>query len=389
MDMSTTQKQIDDLIQWFDDETNDAQVKLKEAKENGRKVVGVYCAYMPCELAWASGAMAVSLCAGTEDKIPVAEETLPRSFCPLIKASYGLAVTDSCPFFFFSDCVLGETTCDGKKKVFELLDDLKPIHVMQLPYRPGDPDARENWLKQIYQAKEFIEKHVGAEITEDSVKAEIKRTNNLYKLLREVVTVFHGDCIPVTWTQMLTVLNARGFIVNRDAYNEKLSELITVLKTAVSEGISIYPKEAPRILITGTPLMPTTDKVMRITEDAGAAVVCHDACSGIKMFNRHINEDKEPYEALAEFTLSTPCACMSPNHGRFDLLRQAVNDYRIDGVIDMVWLGCHTFNVESALVQRVTRDELELAYLKLETDYSQSDTGQLQLRIEAFLETIC
>jgi benzoyl-CoA reductase/2-hydroxyglutaryl-CoA dehydratase subunit BcrC/BadD/HgdB len=56
--------------------------------------------------------------------------------------------------------------------------------------------------------------------------------------------------------------------------------------------------------------------------------------------------------------------------------------------IDTVWQGCHTFNVESALVKKVVTDDLEIQYLKLETDYSSADTGQLSTRIEAFLETI-
>ncbi|MBR5186173.1 MAG: 2-hydroxyacyl-CoA dehydratase [Akkermansia sp.] len=51
---------------------------------------------------------------GVED--PAAEANLPRNLCPLIKASYGFAFTDTCPYFYFSDLIVGETTCDGKKK---------------------------------------------------------------------------------------------------------------------------------------------------------------------------------------------------------------------------------------------------------------------------------
>ena len=79
---------------------------------------------------------------------------------------------------------------------------------------------------------------------------------------------------------------------------------------------------------------------------------------------------------------------MSPNTGRFDLMRRAIKQYRVDGVIDTVLQACHTFNVESALVKRFVTSELGLSYMKLETDFSESDAGQIRTRIEAFVEMI-
>ena len=69
----------------------------------------------------AMGAVTVGLCSMTDETIPIAERDLPRNLCPLIKASYGFAVSDKCPFFYFSDVVVGETTCDGKKKMYEYM----------------------------------------------------------------------------------------------------------------------------------------------------------------------------------------------------------------------------------------------------------------------------
>ena len=94
---------------------------IAQAKEEGRKVVGFYCLYSPVELAIAAGAIPVSLCGTKNDPIEAAEKVLPRNLCPLIKSSYGFALTDTCPYFRASDLVVGETTCDGKKKMFELL----------------------------------------------------------------------------------------------------------------------------------------------------------------------------------------------------------------------------------------------------------------------------
>lgn len=379
---------IEELNSWFSDKLDFAHEEFKAARDNGKKIVGTYCCYVPLELIWAAGATPVSLCATREDAFPKAEEVLPRNFCPLIKSSYGLAVSGTCPFFNFSDILIGETTCDGKKKVFELLADYKPIHIMQLPFRSNDNNARETWLAEVRKVARFIEEQLDAEITEESLRAAIRINNEMRTLLQRVAAVFKGDLMPITWMQLLRILSVKDFLTAREEYMDKLRDLITALDVAVGKGRSSYSMGAPRILITGTPMAPRTSKVMRIAEEAGAAVVCHDACSGVKPFDRLVDENRDPYEALAERYLAVPCACMSPNEGRFDLLRRIVADYRVDGVIDTVWQGCHTFNVESALVQRVTSYELNIPYLKLETDYSEADSGQLSVRIEAFLEQI-
>ncbi len=145
----------------------------------------------------------------------------------------------------------------------------------------------------------------------------------------------------------------------------------------------------PRVLVTGSPMSPETNKVMRLAEDSGARVVAHDACSGTKMFDRLVDGDGDPVDALVRYTLDIPCACMSPNDGRVELLRTSVSTYGVEGVIDTVWQACHTFNVESVIVQRACREELHVPCLKIETDYSEADEGQLRTRIEAFVEQMC
>ena len=91
-------------------------LRMKAMKDSGKQVVGLFCSFVPLELVYAAGLVPVGLCACTEEPIPAAEAHLPKNLCPLIKASYGFAVTDTCPYFYFSDLVVGETTCDGKKK---------------------------------------------------------------------------------------------------------------------------------------------------------------------------------------------------------------------------------------------------------------------------------
>jgi benzoyl-CoA reductase/2-hydroxyglutaryl-CoA dehydratase subunit BcrC/BadD/HgdB len=120
-------------------------------------------------------------------------------------------------------------------------------------------------------------------------------------------------------------------------------------------------------------------------EESGASVVCFENCSGYKLAYT-VDESKKPIQALAEQYLTMPCSVMSPNEGRFTLLSDLITEFSIDGVIDLTWQACHTYNVESYTVGKFVKEKYGLPFLHMETDYSESDTGQLKVRIEAFVE---
>ena len=108
---------LPDQFELFSDIKKEGFLAIKEEKEKGKKLVGIFCSYTPVELVTAAGAYYVSLCGSDQKSVEYGEQVLPKSLCPLIKASYGAANSQTCPYFFFSDAVIGETTCDGKKKM--------------------------------------------------------------------------------------------------------------------------------------------------------------------------------------------------------------------------------------------------------------------------------
>lgn len=109
-------KELPEIFEEFAEQRQKSFLVMKEVKDKGIPVIGAYCTYFPQEIAMAMGAVTVGLCSTSDETIPIAEKDLPKNLCPMVKASYGFAVTDKCPFFYFSDVVVGETTCDGRKK---------------------------------------------------------------------------------------------------------------------------------------------------------------------------------------------------------------------------------------------------------------------------------
>lgn len=364
-------------------------VKIKEAHEAGKKVVGMYCVFSPSEIALAADAISVTLCGTTQEPIEAAEKELPRNLCPLIKSSYGFAITDTCPYFFFSDVLLAETTCDGKKKMYELMGEIKPMHIMNLPQTSQGEDALEMWKKEMVKFKEFLEEKLEVEITDEKLKDAIKLMNRERNAMKKLHKLNAHKPAPLKGMDMMLAQWLKGFNVDKEYGISLIERLIEEVEDRIEKGIFAYDESAPRILLTGCPVgAGGADKVLRALDEAGASVVALENCTGYKGLDVLVDEDKDPITALAEKYLATPCSCMTPNNSRLDLLKRLADEYQVDGVVDLTWQACHTYNIESFTVKKFVQEELGLPFIQIETDYSDSDTGQIKTRVEAFLETI-
>jgi len=355
---------------------------IEKAKKAGAKVIGFYCLYSPTELAVAAGAIPLPLCGTKNEPIAAAEEILPRNLCPLIKSSFGFAATDTCPFFRFSDLLVADTTCDGKKKMFELIAEYKPIHVLQLPQNQSAETALPFWYDEVKKLKAVIEKHTGHQITDEKISSAIRLLNEERMTLKALMDLAKAKPSPIRGTDMLTIQFKTGFFADKKQGIMLVREIIDELR---NNAESPFTEKTPRILLTGVPLGIGSDKVIKVLEQSGANVVCFENCSGYKKAFT-VDEHKEPLQALAEQYLTIPCSVMSPNTGRFNLLGELIEEFSVDGVADLTWQACHTYNVESYRIEKFVKETYQLPFLHLETDYSESDTEQLRVRIEAFLE---
>lgn len=365
-------------------------VKIKEAHEAGKKVVGMYCMFSPQEIALAADAISVSLCGTAQGPIEAAEQELPRNLCPLIKSSYGFAITDACPYFSFSDILLAETTCDGKKKMYELMGKMKPMHVMNLPQTAEGEDALNIWHNEMKKFKTYLEGQLGVEITDDKLRDAINLMNRERSAMKKLHKLNMHNPAPMTGMDMMLAQWLKGFNVDKEYGIDLIERLVAEVEENMGKGIYAFDEKAPRILLTGCPIGSGSEKVLRALEDAGASVVALENCTGYKPLEVMVDEDpnKDPLLALAEKYLQTPCSCMTPNNPRFDLIKRMSEEYEVDGVVDLTWVACHTYAIESFTLKKFVEEELNLPFIQIETDYSDSDTGQVKTRVEAFLETI-
>ncbi len=376
-----------DLLKKLQQITEQNLMDLEAHKQKGNHAIGFYCLYAPTEIALAADAVPLPLCGTRNDPIEAAEEVLPRNLCALIKSSYGFAASDTCPFFRFSDMIVADTTCDGKKKMFELMSEIKPVHVLQLPQQQNMDLFLEPWKNEILELKQVVEGLTGKEITGEKLARSIQLLNRERQALKRLMDVTKTKPSPLTGMELLEILFKTGFFADKEKGISLMNEIADACQAMSRNGESPYTVDTPRILMTGVPVGLGSDKVIRIIEESGANVVAYENCSGYKKAFQ-VDESKDPYTALAEQYLSIPCSVMSPNPGRMDLLEEMITEFKIDGVVDLTWQACHTYNIEAHQVGKRVSDRFELPYLHIETDYSESDTEQLRVRVEAFLEMV-
>ena len=361
---------------------------LQKQREKGKHVVGIYCGYAPLEVIRAMGAAPAVLCAFANKTIEAAETVLPANLCPLIKSSYGFIKTDTCPFFAISEAVIAETTCDGKKKMFELISDIKPMYVMDLPQLPDEKEALDNWTVMIKKLKGFLETTFNREIDDKEVEKEIKETNIKNKLMNKIFDFAALTPTPLSWLELYDLTYLGQASTTQDMLGI-LNDCVAKLEKRVADGVYHGEKNSPRVLVTGCPVGGDATKVFKIIEEVGGVIVALDSCTGMKAYSGTIPENTpDPYAAVARRYLELPCSCMTPNNRRLTEMDKMIERFKPDAVIDVILHACHSYNVESHKIKEHLMGKHKMPFLKIETDYSQSDVEQIRTRVEALLETV-
>lgn len=359
--------------------------EMNNFKKDGGKVVGTFCVFVPDEVILAAKAISVGLCGGSEFWVPDGETILPRNMCPLIKAFVGAKVGGTCPYFQSCDMLVGETTCDGKKKAWEILNDYVPVHVMDLPQMKRDKDYTK-WQEEIKDLIAKVEELTGNKVTVEALKEAVKLVNRKRRALKRLYDLRKFTPSPISGLDSL-LISQIAFYDDPERFISKVNELCDELEERVKKG----GEAKKRILVTGTPMALPNWKLHSIIESLDAQVVVEETCTGTRYFENEVKEEGETIEEiidnLADRYLSINCACFTPNRGRIDDVIRLKEEYKADGVINCNLSFCHTYGVEAVTLDKALRDK-NIPVMDIETDYSSQDLGQIKTRIEAFLEML-
>ncbi|HQA83657.1 MAG TPA: double-cubane-cluster-containing anaerobic reductase [Syntrophales bacterium] len=365
-------------------------VEIVEEKIKGKPVFGTFCIYVPEELILAVDGVSIGLCAGADVGAEEAEKYLPRNTCALIKAFMGFKLAGLCPYVESSDLIIGETTCDGKKKAYEILNEITgKVHVMEMPHMKSE-EGKSLWMSEVKKLAAKLTEVSGKEITLEKLNEAAAVVWEKRRALQRLSALRAFDPVPISGLDAL-LINQVSFYDNPVRFTQMVNALCDELEVRVKKGMGVVQKNTPRIVISGSPMAIPNWKLHAIIEGSGAVVVGEESCVGERNFKTQADPQfpsvEQGLEAIAERYLTINCACFTPNEGRLDDIQEMAQRLHANGVIHYALQFCTPYMVEAYKVKERLGKE-EIPYLRIETDYSMEDMGQLKTRVEAFIEVM-
>lgn len=393
-DIYLAQKNRPDGMGYFDfvmSEVHGLRIReLLDEKKAGRKIIGSYCVFVPEEIALAAGATLVGLCSGADFATAEVEKLLPRNTCALIKSSFGFKLGKVCPYLESADMIVGENTCDGKKKAYESLRSLvNNLYVMDLPQVKSD-QGRALLKAEYARFKTAVESLTGVPITAESLKKAIQTVNAKRAAMHRLYSLRKADPAPISGLDAL-LANQVFFYDNPERFTASVNKICDELENRIAQKSGVFPSKTPRILISGCPMAVPNWKLPFIVESSGAVIVGEESCVG-ERGTRNLTDASgrtvdEMMDAITDRYYQVDCAIFTPNPERLQHIREMAAEYKADGVIHYGLQFCQPYLMESIPVEKAL-EETQIPTLRIETDYSMEDAGQLKTRIEAFIEQL-
>ncbi len=357
-----------------------------------RKVIGTMCLQVPDELIYAAGATPMRMCSGAYAYDQVGAEFLPAKSCPVVKATTGMLHVNQELWGEAVASVVVPTTCDQKKKSAEMLKDMGyPVYILEMPSSKDSDGSRFYWQESVKKFALDLEQITGTKITGAKLQGVITEMNECSRLFRKL-NELRKSPTPLIFGTDILLLTSAYFIDEMASWQEAVAKLITELEERHRNDLAVSNRQAPRLLLTGSPPIFPNLKVPILVEQAGGIIVADEVCSSNRLLYDGVAYDEsnlnDMVPALADRYLKPcTCPCLTPNTDRNRKLEEMVASHNVEGVIYQAFSGCMPYEMEQRQIN-TTLTEAGVPMLYLETDYSNEDLGQLSTRVEAFIESI-
>jgi benzoyl-CoA reductase/2-hydroxyglutaryl-CoA dehydratase subunit BcrC/BadD/HgdB len=387
MDSALPVRDFQEILESFAGARRNGFIAIKTLKEQGRGVIGTFCSYIPVELFMAAGLIPVNLRPAGDEAPGEGEKILPPNLCSIVKAGFAYALTDKCPYTYFTDLIVGETGCEGRIRLYELLGKIKDVYVMKLPHTQSGAAPGDLWLEEIRRLGERIREQFKVEIRVETLRRAIAERNRERALLKELYELCTLKPPPMTGWEQLNILYGAQFKFDHGEKIRELEEAIGCLKGDYAAGKRRVSEEAKRIVVTGCPMGDLAGQFIRIIEEEGGVVVVYENCTGARQADRQVDESADPWEALRDYYLAIGCGVMMPNPKRLELLGRLCDQFAADGVIDMTLRHCSIPAAENRTVEEFL-EARGIPFLSLETGCSAGDMEGYRKTVAAFIGTL-
>ena len=357
------------------------------ARHDGRPVVGIFCSFVPAEIVLACGATPVRLCAGSYHLDPVAEASLGRDACPVVKSTVSWlqrAQPDARP-----DLIIAPASCDWKAKLTTALDGSLPVLELNVPHR-RDVQAFTRELSDLTARLGELTDSTATRRTLTQARQAIAETEDELRALHQLR---RGHPPALQGSQAMLMAQTLGLVPPR-TWAAAAREAVEAAKARQpsppaplpqGEGGQRQTSAGARLLLSGSPVLWPNFKVPELIRQAGGEIVAEDFCSRMGvLYEKPGVKGREVMGELAQ-RCTSPCACAAQEGDRRALVSRLLHDFAVTGIIVHMLKGCAPVAMDVAAMRRLAVARA-VPLIEIETDYGREDVEPLRTRLETFVE---
>lgn len=361
-----------------------ASVLQWKERHAGRKAVGYFSSYVPEELLIASGVLPVRMLSNPDsDAVSEADRHMQRWACAYVRGCFDQGLKG---YYAPLDGVVFPRTCESLSYGYDVWCYNVAIpwtFFLAVPTVVDTEAAEEFFMDGLRELLTSLGHLTGKVATNEDLLEAIETCNQSRRLLRELYEMRRAVPSPVAGSASLAAVLS-GMVLPRDEHNQLLTELLRSLKG--ESHTNDAGGGGPRLVISGGNL--DNPAFLRLVEEQGAEVVCEDISTTTRHFWDLVKLDNNPLQNIARRYLSKiPDASKHPSDRRIEHLMALVNDYRADGVIYWIRLGCESHAIEYPYI-RDRLEEKRIPVLYLELEHRLMSPRQTANRIAAFVEML-
>jgi len=350
---------------------------IRQKEEKGRKLFGIFPAYYPKEIFWAMNVLPVEVW-DPPLEVNYANAHLQPYICSVVKLGLELILQGKCEII---DGFLFPHTCDSIQNLASIVSDYLnlaiPCYFFYHPKAPYSAASRRYYLEEINGLVTRLEKQLGA-LDFSTLKQQVRKGNQVTALIKEAYRLRASNELRASNTDFYQVIRG-GEYLHPDDF---LPLLEGFLSTSRGHG-----HKGPSVVLSG--IMPNPPEILKILDEKGVRVVDDDLLNCGRRLLAPENQNEDPFEAMADsyFTMP-PCTTKNSSlNARMEYLFNKIERSNAQGVIFYMVKFCETelFDVPY-LIEEVKKRGL--ATLLVDCEVNQGLSGQLETRIEAFVEMI-
>ena len=355
-------RNLKDQLEEYNDDRRNAFISALTINSEGIYIAGIYGTDIPKEILWASDIVPINIYSIDGSNIKAAEELIGPERCPLIKASYGYAVTDKCPFTHLAHIIVGSGMCPDKASMITKLGNLKEYYILS---EHNNVDALASEYRRFAS---FLEHKFNLKISDSKLRCTIKKINNISKKIQELSELYMLRPDIISCDDLYSIIYGSQFILDLDERYAKLAETTESIGNINNASHASKGGKRKRILITGAPLAGLKEKIIRpLSAINDISVIFSPYCCEGQSY-KLADEANDPYTALAEKYLSS-----TPLKDLTDL----IDKLNADAVINVRLSCCRTLSDIC--------DYLGIPCLSITTDYSEDDIQEISKQLNYFI----